>query len=138
MHARPRQRGWSRPSPPRLRCWPRGNPWKPGASSVRSCCRVNLAEPPLAAGFALAAGTPETPPVFRGCPRAGQLTLPHPSHHRLGLERGGRLVLAIAPGTALARLVFPSSAGSADHGLILVERGAKPKSQALSMGRHGL
>src|SRR5215469_11064513 len=122
MHEQPNQRGGSRPSPPGCDAGPEGNPWNPGASSVRSCCRVNLAEPPLAAGLALAAGTSATPPVFRGCPRAGQLTLPHPSHHRLGLERGGRLVLAIAPGTALARLVFPSSARSADHGLILVDQ----------------
>jgi hypothetical protein len=61
-------------------------------------------------------------PVFRTCPRGGQLTLPHPAHYRLALERGRRLVLAVTPGTTLAGLVFLASARSADHRPILAVR----------------
>ena len=76
----------------------------------------------LAAGLAPTEATFGWSPVFRNCPHAGRLTLPHPAHYRLAPERCWRLVLAVTPGAALAGLMFLASARSADHRPILAGR----------------
>jgi len=57
--------------------------------------------------------------LFRNCPQATGLTLPDPAHRRLSLQSGRRLVLAVAPGTALAGAMVLPTAALADHGVIL-------------------
>jgi len=57
--------------------------------------------------------------LFRNCPQATGLTLSDPAHRRFSLQKGRRLVLAVAPGTALAGGMLLPTAALADHGLIL-------------------
>jgi hypothetical protein len=57
--------------------------------------------------------------LFRNCPQATGLTLSDPAHRRFSLQNGRRLVLAVAPGTALAGGMLLPTAALADHGLIL-------------------
>src|SRR6266700_2800831 len=74
-----------------------------------SCCRVMLAEPCWPCRLASRADP-------------SRLALADPAHDRLRQQRGRPPVLAVAPGAALAGVVFLASAGSADHGLILTGR----------------
>jgi hypothetical protein len=57
--------------------------------------------------------------IFRNFPAGARLTLPDPAHHRLWLQLGRRLVLAITPGATPAAGVFLTATASADHGLIV-------------------
>ena len=57
--------------------------------------------------------------LIRNCPQATALTLSDPAHRRFSLQNSGRLVLAVAPGAALAGAMLLPTAALADHDVIL-------------------
>ena len=96
----------------------------PAALARRSCCRVSWPNAPgIWGNRRTGAGIPGRHQYLAvclsDCPQATGLTLPDPAHRRFSLQHGRRLVLAVAPCTALTGGMLLPTAASANHGLIL-------------------
>jgi hypothetical protein len=96
----------------------------PAALARRSCCRVSWPNAPgIWGNRRTGAGIPGRHQYLAvclsDCPQVTGLTLPDPAHCRFSLQHSRRLVLAVAPCTALTGGMLLPTAASANHGLIL-------------------
>jgi len=96
----------------------------PAALARRSCCRVSWPNAPGVWGNRrTGAGIPGRHQYLAvclsDCPQATGLTLPDPAHRRFSLQHGRRLVLAVAPCTALAGGMLLPTTATANHDCIL-------------------